>query len=96
MPDQFTMQTQKDLVLLSDRGGILNIDVLSFGRGDEVVDAPAYVLLPGPSHVGPPGIGILQIRIEMAEGVHDGISVSEAPWAAAPWPGSCRAWRCPV
>ena len=32
VPDQFTMQTQKDLVLLSDRGGILNIDVLSFGR----------------------------------------------------------------
>ena len=32
VPDQFTMQTQKDLVLRSDRGGILNIDVLSFGR----------------------------------------------------------------
>ncbi|MGN0167012.1 MAG: PD-(D/E)XK nuclease family protein [Acetatifactor sp.] len=32
VPDQFTMQTQKDLVLQSDRGGILNIDVLSFGR----------------------------------------------------------------
>lgn len=32
VPDQFTMQTQKDLVLLSDKGGILNIDVLSFGR----------------------------------------------------------------
>lgn len=32
VPDQFTMQTQKDLVTLSDRGGILNIDVLSFGR----------------------------------------------------------------
>lgn len=32
VPDQFTMQTQKDLVLLSDRGGIMNIDVLSFGR----------------------------------------------------------------
>ncbi len=32
VPDQFTMQTQKDLVLLSGRGGILNIDVLSFGR----------------------------------------------------------------
>ena len=30
--DQFTMQTQKDLVMRSDRGGILNIDVLSFGR----------------------------------------------------------------
>ncbi len=32
VPDQFTMQTQKDLVLLSDRGGIMNIDVLSFSR----------------------------------------------------------------
>ena len=32
VPDQFTMQTQKDLVMRSDRGGILNIDVISFGR----------------------------------------------------------------
>ncbi len=32
VPDQFTMQTQKDLVTLSQSGGILNIDVLSFGR----------------------------------------------------------------
>lgn len=32
VPDQFTMQTQKDLVMLSENGGILNIDVLSFGR----------------------------------------------------------------
>lgn len=32
VPDQFTMQTQKDLVMRSARGGILNIDVLSFGR----------------------------------------------------------------
>ena len=32
VPDQFTMQTQKDLVMRSDREGILNIDVLSFGR----------------------------------------------------------------
>ncbi|MCR5755343.1 MAG: exodeoxyribonuclease V subunit gamma [Acetatifactor sp.] len=32
VPDQFTMQTQKDLVTLHDRGGIMNIDVLSFGR----------------------------------------------------------------
>ena len=32
VPDQFTMQTQKDLVIRSDRDGILNIDVLSFGR----------------------------------------------------------------
>ena len=32
VPDQFTMQTQKELVCLNDRGGIMNIDVLSFGR----------------------------------------------------------------
>lgn len=32
VPDQFTMQTQKDLVTLHGRGGIMNIDVLSFGR----------------------------------------------------------------
>ena len=33
VPDQFTMQTQKDLVLAAgSRGGIMNIDVLSFGR----------------------------------------------------------------
>ena len=32
VPEQFTMQTQKDLVLRSSSGGIMNIDVLSFGR----------------------------------------------------------------
>ncbi len=33
VPDQYTMQTQKELVLAAgDRGGILNVDVLSFGR----------------------------------------------------------------
>ena len=34
VPDQFTMQTQKELVThpANRRGGILNIDVLSFGR----------------------------------------------------------------
>lgn len=32
VPDQFTMQTQKELVTLSEQGGIMNIDVLSFGR----------------------------------------------------------------
>lgn len=32
VPDQFTMQTQKELVCLSGSGGIMNIDVLSFGR----------------------------------------------------------------
>ena len=32
VPEQFTMQTQKDLVLASPRKGILNIEVLSFHR----------------------------------------------------------------
>ena len=32
VPDQFTMQTQKDLVCMHPRKGIMNIDVLSFGR----------------------------------------------------------------
>ncbi len=32
VPDQFTMQTQVDLVNASESGGIMNIDVLSFGR----------------------------------------------------------------
>lgn len=32
VPDQFTMQTQVDLVKASPDGGIMNIDVLSFGR----------------------------------------------------------------
>ncbi len=32
VPDQFTMQTQGQLVRMSGSGGILNIDVLSFGR----------------------------------------------------------------
>lgn len=32
VPDQFTMQTQVDLVKSSPDGGIMNIDVLSFGR----------------------------------------------------------------
>ena len=32
VPDQFTMQTQKELSAMHPRGGILNIDVLSFGR----------------------------------------------------------------
>lgn len=32
VPDQFTMQVQIDLVNASSRGGIMNIDVLSFGR----------------------------------------------------------------
>lgn len=32
VPEQFTMQTQKDLVTQHPRHGIMNIDVLSFGR----------------------------------------------------------------
>lgn len=32
VPEQFTMQTQKELVLRHPRGGILNIDILSFER----------------------------------------------------------------
>ncbi len=32
VPEQFTMQTQKDLCTAHPRGGIMNIDVLSFGR----------------------------------------------------------------
>lgn len=32
VPDQFTMQTQKELVTMHERGGIMNMDVLSFGR----------------------------------------------------------------
>ena len=32
VPEQFTMQTQKELVLLHPDKGIMNIDVLSFRR----------------------------------------------------------------
>lgn len=32
VPDQFTMQTQKDLVMMHPNKGIMNIDVLSFSR----------------------------------------------------------------
>ena len=32
VPEQFTLQTQHDLVTMNPRGGILNIDVLSFQR----------------------------------------------------------------
>ncbi len=32
VPEQFTMQTQKDLVFMHPRKGIMNIDVLSFAR----------------------------------------------------------------
>ena len=32
VPEQFTMQTQKDLVTMHPRHGIMNIDILSFLR----------------------------------------------------------------
>lgn len=32
VPEQFTMQTQKDLVMAHPKKGIMNIDILSFGR----------------------------------------------------------------
>lgn len=32
VPEQFTMQTQKELVMMHPKKGILNIDVLSFER----------------------------------------------------------------
>ena len=32
VPEQFTMQTQRDLVSMHPHKGIMNIDVLSFGR----------------------------------------------------------------
>lgn len=32
VPEQFTMQTQKDLCMMHPRHGIMNIDILSFGR----------------------------------------------------------------
>lgn len=32
VPEQFTMQTQKDMVMMHPNKGIMNIDVLSFGR----------------------------------------------------------------
>ena len=32
VPDQFTMQTQRDLVMANPNKGILNVDVLSFHR----------------------------------------------------------------
>ena len=32
VPEQFSMQTQKDIVELHPRHGVMNIDILSFGR----------------------------------------------------------------
>ena len=49
VPDQFTMQTQKIMASSNPRGGILNIDVLSFGRLThrifEEVGKPERILL---------------------------------------------------
>ena len=49
VPDQFTMQTQKDVVLRHPRKGIMNIDVQSFGRlghrlADEVGEKDRLIL----------------------------------------------------
>lgn len=49
VPDQFTMYTQKQLCLMHPRGGIMNIDVLSFSRlihrvADEVGQKERVVL----------------------------------------------------
>ncbi len=47
VPDQFTMQTQKELVTLSPSGGILNIDVLSFGRlGHRILEEVGHKQIP--------------------------------------------------
>ena len=47
VPDQFTMQTQKELVTMHERGGIMNIDVLSFGRlGYRVLEEVGYKQVP--------------------------------------------------
>ncbi|MCR4705584.1 MAG: exodeoxyribonuclease V subunit gamma [Lachnospiraceae bacterium] len=48
VPDQFTMQIQKELVMRHPGGGIMNIDVLSFGRlSHRVLDdgSPSYPVL---------------------------------------------------
>ena len=37
---------------------------------DEVVQPPAHVLGPAVHHVGPEGVGILPVGVEVAEAVH--------------------------
>ena len=44
--------------------------VLKSVRGQEIVDTPAHVLLPGIKHVGPPGVGSFQYRIFIAEAIN--------------------------
>ncbi|MCM1261279.1 MAG: helicase-exonuclease AddAB subunit AddB [Butyrivibrio sp.] len=47
VPDQFTMQTQMDLVLEHPKKGIMNIDVLSFGRlTHRILEEVGYEQLP--------------------------------------------------
>ena len=47
VPDQFTMQTQKELATLSEQGGIMNIDVLSFGRlGHRILEEVGWQDMP--------------------------------------------------
>jgi len=47
VPDQFTMQTQMDLVLEHPNRGIMNIDVLSFGRlSHRILEEVGYEDLP--------------------------------------------------
>ena len=47
VPDQFTMQTQKELGTLSEQGGIMNIDVLSFGRlGHRILEEVGWQDMP--------------------------------------------------
>ena len=51
-----------------------NAAVLQLGHqalvGQEVVDAPPGIVLPGGPHVAPPGVGPLQVGVEVAEAVH--------------------------
>jgi len=37
------------------------------GRGEEIVDSPPKVALPDLWHIGPPGIGVSAVWMEMTE-----------------------------